>query len=581
MRKWKPILILAVIALSLWFLYPSYRFYSMSKDERAKLSSKQRSHYIDNIVKLGLDLQGGMHLVLEVDDAGLSDDAKKDAMDRAIEILRNRIDQFGVAEPVIQSQGKRRIIIQLPGLQDAERAKALVGQTALLEFRLVRENDELTRVLRDLDVDLRGITVEGTVVDSSKAVASEAGKQTSAKMSPAEKEASQPLFGETSADSTTKPTAVSMDSLLPEIPGGGEVEVPLETLAQERPFTSFLLFFYQGGVVVDQSNIEKVNLLLQTEQAKRAIPRNSTFLWSAKTRPLEDGGQGRVLYLVEKTATLTGRTLVNAVTRPDPENPSLLNVAFELNREGAMIFSQFTGENIGRQIAIVLDDRVRSAPVVQPKIPNGSGRITGIDSDQEASDLVIVLRAGALPYGVDFKEERTVGPSLGRDSITLGIQAAIVGLILVALFMIVYYRLSGLLAVFALILNLIIILAALARLHAALTLPGIAGFILTIGMAVDANVLIFERVREELAKAKTVRAAIDSGYERAFTTIFDANLTTLITAFVLWQFGTGPIKGFATTLSIGIIASMFTSLFCTRYVYDFITARWVLKKLSI
>jgi len=562
-------LILAVIVLSIWSLYPSLRFYSMSEEDRAKLSSEQRNDYIGSIVKLGLDLQGGMHLVLEVDDSELSDDAKKDAMDRAIEILRNRIDQFGVAEPVIQNQGGKRIIIQLPGLQDAERAKSLIGQTALLEFRLVRENDDLARVLRDLDTNLRDVRIEGTVVDTTGAedfsAGDETGFETPAVMSPAEKEASRDLF----------------DSVLPDIPGADGVELPLETLAKDRPFSAHLLYFYGGGVVVDQRQVEKVSLLLETEQAKRAIPRQSMFLWGAKARPLEDGGEGRVLYLVEKKSTLTGRNLVDASTRADPENPSIMNVLFELNREGALIFARFTGENIGRQIAIVLDDKIRSAPVVQTKIPNGSGRITGIDSDKEASDLVIVLRAGALPYKVDFKEERTVGPTLGHDSITLGVRAAAVGFILVMFFMVIYYRLSGFLACGALILNLIIVLAVLARLHAALTLPGIAGLILTIGIAIDANVLIFERIREELAKAKTVRAAIDSGFERAFTTIFDANLTTLITAFVLWQFGTGPIKGFATTLSIGIIASMFTALLCTRLVYDFVTSKWVLRKLSI
>jgi protein-export membrane protein SecD len=259
----------------------------------------------------------------------------------------------------------------------------------------------------------------------------------------------------------------------------------------------------------------------------------------------------------------------------------MLNVGFRLNRQGAIIFSRFTGDNIGRRIAIVLDGKVRSAPVVQSKIPGGEGRITGLDSDEEANDVAIVLRAGALPAPVSIIEERTVGPTLGHDSILAGTYAALGGFVIVMLFMLVYYRAAGLVACGALMLNIIIILAVLARLHASLTLPGIAGLILTIGMAIDANVLIFERIREELAKAKTVRSAIDAGYERAFRTIMDANVTTLITAAVLWQFGTGPIKGFATTLSIGIIASMFTALICTRAVFDFVTSRRQLKTLSI
>ncbi|NIM19289.1 MAG: protein translocase subunit SecD [Candidatus Latescibacteria bacterium] len=556
----------------------------MSVEDRAQLSTEQRSKYIESIVRLGLDLQGGMHLVLEVDDAALDDDAKKDAMDRTIKILRNRVDQFGVAEPIIQKQGGKRIIIQLPGLQDAERAKSLIGQTALLEFRLVRERQELARVLRDLDLALKGVRVDGAVVDTS-------GVEDTSE----ERAVDQPESGvfeeiptteeliaqaDTPAVDTTS-IAGPADSLFPPIPGAEEVEVPFQTIEEERPFTSYLISSAHGGVVVDQRNIETVDLLLKTPQAQRIIPRQSEFLWDFESRPVEGGGEGKVLYLVEKTATLTGRTLVNASTRPDPDNPAQLNVIFQLNREGALIFARFTGENIGRQIAIVLDRKIRSAPVVQTKIPGGDGRITGIGADEEAGDLAIVLRAGALPYEVDIKEERTVGPSLGHDSIVLGVRAAIIGFILVMLFMAVYYRLSGLLACAALVLNLIIILATLARLHAALTLPGIAGLILTIGMAIDANVLIFERIREELAKAKTVRSAIDSGYDRAFTTIFDANLTTLITAFVLYQFGTGPIKGFATTLSIGIVASMFTALLCTRTVFEFVTARLVLRKLSI
>jgi protein-export membrane protein SecD len=590
MRKWKIILIAVVVLFSLYSLYPSAQYYSIPKEERDQMSSEERGKYIQKIVKLGLDLQGGMHLVLEVDDSELDDDAKKDAMDRAIKILRNRVDQFGVSEPVIQKQGGKRIIIQLPGLQDAERAKELIGQTALLEFRLVRESEELLRVLRDLDTALKGVTVTGTVVDTTGAVedSTAAGDLFTDDFQQAmpvgqlddEQQTSGALGGQ--QVDTTGITDTAFDSIFPPIPGTEEeLQVPLQAIAKDRPLTSHLIEFVLGGVSVKDVNIEKVNLLLATLKAQRVIPRQSVFMWDSELRQLQDGGMGRILYLVEKNATLTGRTLLDASTRPDPENPSALNVNFELNREGSLIFARFTGENIGRQIAIVLDEKIRSAPNVETKIPNGEGRITGNFTDEEARDLAIVLRAGALPAPVNIIEERTVGPTLGHDSIVLGVRAALVGFVLVMVFMLIYYRVSGLLACAALILNLIIILAVLAFLHAALTLPGIAGLILTIGMAIDANVLIFERIREELAKAKTVRSAIDSGYDRAFTTIFDANLTTLITAFVLWQFGTGPIKGFATTLSIGIIASMFTALLCTRTVFEFVTSRWVLRKLSI
>lgn len=569
MKKWKYLFIIAVVLYAGYALLPTVRYYSMAPDARAGMPEEDRNKFQESVIKLGLDLQGGMHLVLEIDYSKLDDDAKSDALDRAIRIIRNRVDQFGVSEPIIQKQGNRRIIVQLPGLQDAVRAKRLIGETAQLEFRLVRESEEVGRVLRDLDRVLQGVTVEGSVVDSTR--------QTD-DASPGE-DADDATSANAELDTVT--TTSAFDTLIPSLPGTEDVEVPFEATA-DRPFTSYLISASGGAVVVSERHKRTLDLLLATTQAKGVLPSQSAFLWDAEARPLQGSGErGRLLYLVEEKPTLTGATLVNATTRPDPDDPSSLNVSFQLNREGAIIFSRFTGENIGRRIAIVLDSLIVSAPQVQTKIPGGEGRITGAFTDEEANDLAIVLRAGALPAPVQIIEERTVGPTLGRDSIVLGVRAAIYGFVLVLIFMLFYYRFSGILACAALVLNLVIVLAVLAQLRAALTLPGIAGLILTIGMAVDANVLIFERIREELAKAKTVRSAIDSGYDRAFTTILDANLTTLITAFVLWQFGTGPIKGFATVLSIGIIASMFTALLCTRVVFELITAKWALRKLSI
>jgi len=546
----------------------------MDDDQKERLSTEKLDKYLDSVIKLGLDLQGGMYIVLEVDDSQLDDNSKKDAPDRVMEILRNRVDQFGVSEPIIQRQGDKRIIVQLPGLADPERARELIGSTAQLEFRLVREQDELVRVLQDLDRVLKGVTVEGAVVDTSGVVTEEASDTTAAQNQVAEE------AGDTAADSLLAVQS-EIDSLLPTLPGAGDLDMPLADISQDAPFTSYAIAQFDGGIVVDERQFREVEALLGTEQAKRAMPPNSEFFWGNKPQPLQGGGNGRVLYLLEGRATLDGSTLIDATTRPDPDDPTMLNVGFRLNRQGAIVFSRFTGDNIGRRIAIVLDSKVRSAPVVQSKIPGGEGRITGLDDDEEANDVAIVLRAGALPAPVSIIEERTVGPTLGRDSIVSGTYAALGGFIIVMLFMVVYYRASGLLACAALIFNLVIVMAALAYLHASLTLPGIAGLILTIGMAIDANVLIFERIREELAKAKTVRSAIEAGYDRAFKTILDANVTTLITAAVLWQFGTGPIKGFATTLIIGIGASMFTALVCTRVVFDLITSRRQLRKLSI
>ena len=572
MKNWKHIFIIVVILGAVWALIPTFRFYAKPEQERLGMVGQNRPKFVDSALKLGLDLQGGMYMVLEIDDSQLSDDAKKDALDRVLKIVRNRVDQFGVAEPVIQKQGDKRIIVQLPGLQDPSRAKTLLGQTALLEFRLVRETDEMRRAIQDLDLALKGVEIKGSAVDTTGVAVGAPGDTTAVARA-----ATTTTAPETAADRE----ATALDSLIPDIPGTKEVEIPLQEISKDRPFSSYLVSLYGGAAVVDDRHRQAVELLLGTQQAQRMIPRGSEFLWDAESRPLEDGGVGRLLYLVEAKATLSGRALTNASTQPNPDDRSSLDVSFQLNREGALIFSRFTGENIGRRIAIVLDRKIRSAPVVQSKIPSGDGRITGSFTDEEAGDLAIVLRAGALPAPVEVIEERTVGPTLGRDSIRSSARAALISIIIVIVFMAGYYRLSGLLASAAMLLNILIIIAALALLGASLTLPGIAGLILTFGMAVDANVLVFERIREELAKAKTVRSAIDAGYDRAFTTILDSNLTTLITAIVLWQFGTGPIKGFATTLSIGIAASMFTAVLCTHVVYNLVTSRMTIRKLSI
>jgi SecD/SecF fusion protein len=572
--RWKLVLIAAVFGFCVWALLPSVRYYAMSEDQRAKLTNEQRTKYIESAIKLGLDLQGGAHLVMEIDDSNLDENNKKDAVDRVIKILRNRIDQFGVAEPVIQKQGQKRIIIELPGLSDLERAEKLIGQTAKLEFRLVRQEDEVGRTLTMLDKVLKGVTVTGAQVDTTKV--GSATPETNDKKTTDKKAADK-------NPQVAANTKANVDSLLPELKTDQPAEdanVPLPGASPDKPFTSYLVSVVEGGVVVDERQVETVKALLNTEQAKRAIPSNSEFLWQDVAMPM-DNVQGRVLYLCEKNATLDGSALINAQTRNDPDDPSRLNVAFTLNRQGAIKFGRFTGENIGRRIAIVLDNQVRSAPAVQSKIPNGEGRITGMKGDEEANDLAIVLRAGALPAKVTMVELRSIGPTLGRDSIDAGRRATGVGFILVVAFMIYYYRLSGLLASLALVFNMIIIMAVMATMRATLTMPGIAGLVLTIGMSVDANVLIFERIREELSKGKTVRAAIQAGFDKAFATILDSHVTTLITAFVLWQFGTGPIKGFATTLSVGLIANMFTALTGTRVVYDIITTRRHVERLSI
>jgi len=380
------------------------------------------------------------------------------AVRQSLETIRNRVDQFGVAEPHIIQEGDRRIVVQLPGVKEPQRAINLIGKTALLEFKLVIESANLQEAL--------------------------AGKA----------------------------------------PEGDEV-------------------LYQRQVD-ERGNVNKVPLLVQ----KRAI--------------------------------LTGDLLTSAQVQIDNQtNEPVVSIAFDA--EGARLFAEATAANVGKRLAIVLDDTIYSAPVIREKIPGGKAQISGRFTAEDARDLAIVLRAGALPAPVNIISNLTVGPSLGQDSIEKGVRAAILGGALVILFMAVYYKLSGVIANFALLLNLVWLVGALASIRATLTLPGIAGIILGIGMAVDSNVLILERIREELRLGKTVRSAIDAGYDKAFLTIIDSHVTTLITAFALFLFGTGPVKGFAVTLSLGVIFNLVTALTGTRVVYSWVTQRWDLKTLSI
>ena len=427
--RWRIPLALAVIVWAAWYTFP--------------LSKR---------INLGLDLKGGMHLVLKVDTAKLPEEARnKDITAVALEVIRNRIEQSQswVGEPLIQRQGVDHILVQLPGITDRERALKMIGQTALLKFQLVSDNQRIIQ---------------------------------------------QALDGN--------------------IPKGFE-------LAEDDSGTP---------------------LLLDTEGA------------------------------------LTGSILSDAFV--EAGEFGLPEVSFRLNKEGAKAFGRLTGANINKRLAIVLDGKVQSAPVIQSRITD-AGRITGRFSREEAHDLAIVLRAGSLPAPIAIEEERTVGPTLGKDSIRAGVIATAVGGALIVLFMVGYYLTAGLVAVFALLLNMLLILGGLGYFHATLTLPGIAGMILTLGMAVDANVLIYERMREELRAGRPLSLAVSAGYEKAFSAIFDSNLTTVIAAIFLYWFGTGPIRGFATTLTIGLIASMFTAIFVTRIIFDFLLGLGQLKRLPM
>lgn len=503
-----------------------------------------------------------------------------DAIARSLEILRNRVDQFGVSEPNIIRQGARRMVVELPGVQDPMRARNLIGKTALLEFKLLVEPIEAQKILENIDNQLRrekGLasldTSRSSTIDSQKTAAGDSARADTAAAPIAKDkviEASK-VFGE-----ETAPATLGEDTAL----------VVAEGMDEEHPFYALLRNLGDNIAVIKQ-NKRAVELILARPKIREFIPNDVEFLWSNEPSTGPDGKEYWNLYIVKAQAEITGKYLTKADVEIGSGGGGNIGregqpiVSLAMNREGARIFSRVTGANVGRKLAIVLDSHVYMAPVIKVKIPDGRAIIEGAESMDEAKDLAIVLRAGALPAPVEIIEERTVGPSLGADSIAQGKLSAILAFIIVAGFMLIYYRFAGILADIALVLNMFFLLAILAGFQGTLTMPGIAGIILTIGMAVDANVLIFERIREELRTGKTVRAAIDAGYARATITVLDANITTIIAGIVLYQFGTGPIKGFALTLMIGIAASLYTALVGTKLLFELYTQKFAPSKLSI
>lgn len=502
-------------------LYPTFKVWTLSPEEKLKLAADP--DYINTerkAIKLGLDLRGGMRVVMEVDKSKLTPDEAGDAVDRALEIIRNRVDKFGVAEPLIQKQGQDRIVVELPGITDRARALALIGQTAQLEFKLLEPSENLQGIIDRID----------------RALQSEKPGEAKPKPKPATD-----IFGKETGDTAADEPA-------------------------EKPFSTYLQST-GGYFFVQPEEVPRVRELLAKAETQAQVPPDVEVLWSSKNEKSE-GRPLAALYLVKKQVELSGKFLTFARENRDPQTGGPI-VEFELNREGARIFRRLTGANIGKPLAIILDGRVVSAPMIQGQITN-RGQITmgGTGTMEEAHDLAIILRAGALPAPVKIIESSVIGPSLGADSIEKGKLSAVIGIGLVFLFMSVYYRASGFIASVGMLLNFIFLVAILAALGLTLTLPGIAGIILTMGMSVDSNVLIFERIREELRAGKTVRAAIEAGYKRALLTIIDSHVTTLITALILFIFGTGPVKGFAVSLSWGIVISLYTAVLVTRAVFE-------------
>jgi len=486
--------------------------------------------------KKGLDLQGGMHLTLEVDESKGVVANKGEALDRALKVVRNRIDQFGVAEPNVQKVGTDRIIVELPGIDDQRRAEDIVKKSAFLQFQITDNTGALDKVLTRLDAIAREKGLIGAESPSGDTARKPAGISG--------------LFSDTSkaaGDSTTADTGLLSG------PRTGPISKSLQP--GETP----------GQYYVPTNDVPRIQTLLSMPEIRAALPPGKEILWENDTTSV--GGRGyRALYLVDSRPIITGENLIDAKPNQDPVEGTL--VTFQLNNEGGRVFKRETTKYVKRHMAIVLDDYVMGRPPVINEPIGNRGQITMGGRDlQAAQDLALVLRAGALPVPLKVAEIRNIGASLGQDSIRRGTLAALVAVVAVILIMGVYYRFSGLLAIAGLAFYVLLTMGALAGFDAVLTLPGLAGFVLSIGIAVDANVLIFERIREELDHGKTVRTSIDEGFRHAMSAIIDSNVSTILTAMVLYQFGTGPVRGFAVTLIAGIAASMITSIFVVKTFY--------------
>ena len=634
------IVIALVLAWAVYALMPTIQYQSLSDEEKDSLKVAGELADIEaGALRQGLDLKGGIYIVLEVDlpalldnlaiskdqrfekalknitadlnenteveffthfqqvadesglrlmryfhelgsndeeiMAGLREQAD-DAVNRVLEILRNRVDQFGVSEPTIQKQGSRRIIVELAGIQDSDRARALLQSTALLEFYIVKDPVVVNDLLLQMDKVLLGDEELADVMEEPEQPVAE--QQSATEDEQAETPVSEDksvsvseLFGESDVQAEE----------------GDSITVD-ERLFEERPFSA-LLRNLGNDVGVPEKNVYAVQRILELDAVQAKLRNvNGVFLFGdeALNAQAQDGSEETFyrLFLLESDPEITGGVVEEAQATIGQQASTVSGqpiVILDMNTDGSRKWAMVTGSNVGRRVAIVLDKKVHMAPTIQEKISGGGTRIEGFANMNEAKDIAIVLRAGALPAPVKIIEERVVGPSLGADSVRQGTTSVLIGLGLVVIFMLIYYKLSGAVANFALVWNLALILAILAALKATLTLPGIAALILTVGMSIDANVIIFERIREEIRKGKTARAAIDAGYSRALTTIIDANVTTVIAALVLYRFGTGPIRGFATVLFWGIAISMFTAVFVTRTIFNSFAARRGQKQLSI
>jgi preprotein translocase subunit SecD len=536
--KYRLLLIGALLVASVFALFPR------TVVERAKRNGVFVTDTVRRVpLKRGLDLAGGMQLTLEIDESKGSVANKADALDRAITVVRNRIDELGVSEPVVQKVGDDRIIVELPGVDDPVRAQAVVQKAAFLEFQIADETQALERSLPRLDaVAARLLPQAARVAGADSAAGASKGAGTLFKSADTTRRDTALLAGATKGDSAARRDSAGR-------PAAGVFSRAVQ------PGT------HTGQYIVSEADYQRLQPLVDSAEFQAALPPGKVLRWGADS--IVSGGQlFRALYVLDSRPIITGEYLTDARPAADPTEGNL--VQFELSREGGRRFQNETGRHLQDFMAIVLDQRVITAPVIQSAIGN-RGQITlGGSTLQAAQDLSIVLRAGALPVPLRVAETREIGASLGQDSIRQGMTAMAIAVLLIIMIMIGYYRISGALAVCGLVLFVIFTLAILAGFNAALTLPGVAGLVLTIGIAVDANVLIFERIREELDRGKSTRLAVDEGFRHAMSAIVDTSVATILTGAVLYQYGTGPVRGFAVTLIAGIAASLFTAIFVTR-----------------
>src|SRR5688500_16984822 len=537
--KYRLLAIAAMIVLAVWQLFPRSVVERVRRGDRYVYDTTMRVP-----LKRGLDLQGGMHLSLEIDEAKQVVTDKTEALDRALEVVRTRIDEFGVSEPIVQKSGANRIIVELPGIDDEARAIDVVQKSAFLQFQITDETKALEKVLPRLDAIIR----ETGGAAGAPAAADTAGRGAQKGL--------QELFtpGGDSAAKAGGDSAKSDTAALNLTTGG-----PFSKLVAgggEMP----------GEYYVAESDFLTAQHYLEMPAVRGALPPGKTLRWGAE--PVSRGStMYRALYVVDTRPITTGEYLTDAKPNQVPIEGTV--VEFTLNNEGGRRFRTETGKHVGDYMAIVLDDRVMGRPPVIQSAIGTRGQITMGQgrSLQEAQDLALVLRAGALPVPLKVAEVRKIGASLGEDAIRQGLLAGALGLALVILIMVVYYRFSGFLAVVGLMFYGLTTLGILAGFDATLTLPGLAGFVLSIGMAVDANFLIFERIREEMVRGKTIRTAINEGFDHAWSAIVDTHVTTALTAAILYQFGTGPVRGFAVALLAGLAASMVSAIFVVRTLF--------------